>query len=64
MFDQAESYKIGDKVTMSLARSWLDIWLDRVTSLRWDVPRSKPHTFECISTVAGAVWPTAIEQRD
>lgn len=54
-------FKVGDKIRVPFKRSWLDIWWDRITTLRWSVDLTEQRTFICTSTSAGSVWP---EMRD
>lgn len=37
----ARPYAPGDLVEVKMPRSWLEIWRDRIVSLRWNVPRFK-----------------------
>lgn len=50
-------YEVGDRISMVVNRSWLDIWWDRVTTFRWHVPMTEKRWFQCTSTSAGSIWP-------
>jgi hypothetical protein len=50
-------YKVGDKIKHTFRRSWLDIWWERVTTLRWHVNITERRTFLCTSVSPGSIWP-------
>lgn len=58
-FDDGVGFRLGDLVATDFARSWLDIWWERLTTLRWRVPLMERRYFRCTSVAPGAIWPEA-----
>ena len=56
-FTPHAGFKVGDVVSMDFRRSWLDVWSERLTTLRWRVPVMETRWFEVTSTAPGAMWP-------
>lgn len=47
-WQSSAAYTPGDKVQLLVARGWLDIWIERVTTFRWAVATHECREFTVI----------------
>lgn len=37
----SEGFEVGDRIHMQLPRGWVDVWIERIRTLRWNVPTTE-----------------------
>lgn len=44
------SYQAGDRINLTIHRSWREVWWERITTWKWNVPLTRMETYGCEMT--------------